>query len=297
MAVLVAMGIHGWSDFNLRIPANVFILTALLAIGFCALHLEEGRHHDMMTHGFHTIPLGRGGFLAPALVAVLVIWTGIWTVRHFVAEAYCPTESNPTLNLTFLPSEDHILRAMTWDGENASYPYKRALVLIGIEDREAKGPKAMPGDDKEKALNRDEIRRTIVGALQDAVRLNPLNAEYHVRLAWEYTYLWYRPDYMTKWMPAADTSMERGSHVAGNWAENPHLHLDMGNYWTMRSHSLPPEDPQADVAWTKALWHYRRALALDKGKAAREEIGQFVKRSYPNDEARVTEVLTEVKGE
>ena len=164
------------------------------------------------------------------------------------------------------------------------------MVLLKEEDQAARQQVQVSG--KDNTASRDEKKQAIVGSLEDAVRLNPLNAEYHVRLAWEYAHLWYRQDYMQKWLPAADISMERAAHVAGEWTENPRLHLDMGNYWVGRSGSLPPEDPKAEIAWTKALWHYKMALSLDNSKAVREEIAQFVKSFYP-DEAKVREALGE----
>ncbi|MCX5829794.1 MAG: O-antigen ligase family protein [Deltaproteobacteria bacterium] len=324
LAALVATAIHAWSDFNLRIPANFMILTAVLAIGFCALHLEEGRHHDTMTYGFHSFPLWRGGVVVLGSLVLLMLWAGIWSVRHFIGDANCPLGMNPTLNLDQLPPEDRIRQAITWDGGNASYHYKLAMVLIGKEDQEAQRQTQTPGgDEKEKALSRDENQVAVIKALEGAIRLNPLDAEYHVRLAWEYTHLWYRPDYTEKWMPAADKSMERAAHLAGDWAENPHLHLDMGNYWVMRSRSLSPEDPKSETAWTKALWHYHKALAVTSGKtasddnavrgeavnsgktistvndkvvkdveAAKEEITRFVKNFYP-DETKIKEAIGE----
>lgn len=329
LAALVATAIHAWSDFNLRIPANFMILTAVLAIGFCALHLEEGRHRDTMTYGFYSLPLWRGGVVVLGALVLLMLWAGIWSIRHFVGDANCPLGMNPTLNLDQLPAEDRIRQAITWDGGNASYHYKLALVLIKKEDQETQRQAQMPGgDEKEKAMSRDENQAAVISALEGAIRLNPLDAEYHVRLAWEYTHLWYRPDYMQKWMPGADKSMERAARLAGDWAENPHLHLDMGNYWVMRSRSLSPEDPTSEIAWTKALWHYNKALSVTSGRtvsddkdviaakeaavsnsktistsndkavkdveAAKEEIALFVKDFYP-DEARIKEAIGEVK--
>lgn len=330
LAALAAMAIHSWSDFNLRIPANFMTLTAVLAIGFCALHLEEGRHRDTMTYGYHFLPLWRGGVIVIGALVMMMLWAGIWSVRHFIAEAYCPVQANPTLNLELLPSEDRIRQAIIWDDGNASYHYKLAMALIKKEDQEAqRRTQAAAVDERERAMSRDENQTAIIKALEGAIRLNPLDAEYHVRLAWEYTHLWYRPDYMQKWMPAADKSMERAAHVAGDWAENPHLHLDMGNYWVMRSRSLSPEDPASESAWTRALWHYHKALAVTSGrttsedndgnaakeaavtsgsnadaakpisasnkkavKDAKEEIARFVKDFYP-DEEKIKEALGE----
>jgi hypothetical protein len=40
MAV-IAIGIHSTVDFNLQIPANAFLFTVLLALGWVSLHLDR----------------------------------------------------------------------------------------------------------------------------------------------------------------------------------------------------------------------------------------------------------------
>ena len=61
-------------------------------------------------------------------------------------------------------------------------------------------------DDKYK----DKRQMEVVGALERAVRLNPFNAEYHLRLGWEYVNLWKDLNYHTRWIPAADISNGKG---------------------------------------------------------------------------------------
>jgi len=116
------------------------------------------------------------------------------------------------------------------------------------------------------------------------VELNPFEAQYHLRLGWEYAHLWKEADYHTKWLPAADISMDRAGYFAG--VKNPHLHQELGNYWTMRSRSVMPNDPLYHEAWAKACWHYHKAQSLETGgalKRMKKEIQGYVWNFYPDD--------------
>jgi len=95
------------------------------------------------------------------------------------------------------------------------------------------------------------------------VALNPFDAQYHLRLGWEYSHQWKEEDYHTKWLPSADISMDRAAYFAG--VKNPHLHQELGNYWTMRSRSVMPNDPVHHEAWAKACWHYKKAIKIEGG--------------------------------
>lgn len=131
----------------------------------------------------------------------------------------------------------------------------------------------------------------IISALEQAVRLNPLEAKYHVRLAWEYTYLWKDPDYHSKWLPTADISMDRAACFAGE--KNPRLHVELGNYWVMRSKTIYPSHPEHDAAWAKACRHYKKAQSLEAGQALKRmknEIKTYVSQFYP-DERFIEQVI------
>ena len=114
--------------------------------------------------------------------------------------------------------------------------------------------------------------------------LNPFDAQYHLRLGWEYSHQWKEEDYHTKWLPVADISIDRAGYFAG--VKNPHLHQELGNYWTMRSKSVLPNDPVHHEAWAKAVWHYKKAQSLETGgalKRMQKEIKEYVWNSYPDD--------------
>ncbi len=277
VAAMASIGIHSLSDFNLHRPANFMMLAAVTAIGYSALHLESRRERETMAYRFRSRPLRGGGAFVLALLLVAIVWSGVWSIRHFVAEAHCNTIPNPSMNLDKHPPADEILKAIAWDSGNAEYLYKLAWARMDVRNREMH------------AAYRDtswwhEQRGSIIAALEEAIRLNPFRAEYHMRLAWEYSYQHNLPDYVDVWLPAADISMDRAAYFTGNGAENPHMQVDLGNYWTMRSKTLDPSDPKRDMAWTKAAWHYNRAIELRKSKPLVEKIGKYVKIYYPDGE-------------
>jgi hypothetical protein len=119
----------------------------------------------------------------------------------------------------------------------------------------------------------------IIRALEKAVRLNPLQAEFHARLGWEYAYLWQDSDDRKRWLSAADLSMQRAAYFAGE--KTPGLHVMIGNYWVVRSKTMLPSNSEWDAVWGKAQWHYKKALNLEEGGDLAEEIDRFVRKFYP----------------
>jgi hypothetical protein len=297
VAALTAIGVHSFFDFNMHIPANFMMLIAIIAMGHNALYLERRHHRDELTLPFYQKPLDRGGIVIFIIIFGLILWSGIWSIRHFVAESNCNTQVNLTLKLDDHPPIEEIQRAIFWDSSNAEYHYKFAVALINIRDQ-LKQPnnQANQTNETNQTDQINQINGNIISSIEKAIRLNPLNAEYHTRLGWEYTYMVGQPDYMTKWFPAADMSMDRAAYFAGPWAINPHLQVDLGNYWAMRSKTLIGYDPDnAEVAWEKAMWHYWKAQEMITGKKkiekVKEEITQFVKNFYHDDEQRIRDVI------
>lgn len=204
-----------------------------------------------------------------ALILGLFAWNGYWTIRHFAAEAHCNTVTNSTLNRDQNPALEEIKEALSWNRHNAKYWHKRASALWGLR----KGREGASVD--EEGLKQ---QMEIVTALEEAIRLNPFDPQYHALLGWEYSYLWQAPDYHEKWLTAADQSMDRAAHFAGKRA--PRLRVTIGNYWIMRSKTLLPSDPLWETAWANARRHYRKAMAGANG--LNEEIDRFVWRFYPD---------------
>lgn len=306
IAVIAYMAIHSYSDFNLHIPANFLILVAIVAIGYAALHLERHRRRDRMNYRYYELPLKYRGGVALVLIFGLVGWSGYWTIKHFMAEAYCNTVPNSTLNRDPHPPVEEIVKAIEWDGGNAGYHFKLAEGLgrevervngeregvNGLAQRRSRntgeGAKAGEARITNQQITNNSAKRL---ALERAVRLNPFEAQYHLRLGWEYAHLWKEQDYHTKWLPAADIAMDRAAYFAG--VKNPHLHQELGNYWTMRSKSVYPNNPLHHEAWARACWHYQKAQSIERGeqsaeskalKRMKKEIRDYVWNFYPDDE-------------
>jgi hypothetical protein len=278
-AVLAAMGIHSYSDFNLHIPANFMMMVSIAAIGYSALNLEKRYHKEKIRHNYFELKLERKGIFLLLLFMGIILWSGIWAFRHLVAESLCNTVPNSTLNRERYPSVEKIMAAITWDGKNAEYRFRLAEKLIVARNEET--------DDK----SRNEYLVKIIDALENAARLNPFNAEYHLRLGWEYTFMWQKHDYHQKWLPAADTCMERAAYFAGE--KNPNLHAELGNYWVMRSKTIDPSNQLWDSTLNRAGWHYRKAIELEPAdKKLKEKIRKYIWNFYPDEE-----FVKRVKGE
>ncbi|MFH1350683.1 MAG: hypothetical protein ABII26_07055 [Pseudomonadota bacterium] len=164
-----------------------------------------------------------------------------------------------------------IKKAIWWDPYNAEYHYKLGRELIRIRQSNW----TILRDYEKKTNHLESIK-----AHGEAVRLNPFKTEYHLRLGWEYTYVWQEPDYHTKWLPAADMSIERAAYFAGE--AMPFFHENIGNYWVMRSKTMTPADPKWAPAWTKACWHYKKAQEIDGNNRMLKEIIKNIWIHYPD---------------
>jgi len=95
LVVLAYIAVHSYSDFNLHIPANFLTLVTIMAIGYAALHLERHHRRDRMRYRYYELPLKYRGAVVLVLIFGLIGWSGYWTIRHFMAEAYCNTVPIP----------------------------------------------------------------------------------------------------------------------------------------------------------------------------------------------------------
>jgi hypothetical protein len=274
---LISIGIHSFSDFNLHIPANMILLTAVIAIGCRAFYPEK----DKTDQGFVWIPLRAKAMLIIAACGIMILGSGTWVIRHFVAESYCNTIHTPPLKLDQHPSASSIRKAVQWDGGNARYRFKLATALMTERDK-----KMMDISSDERPVDNSLIIKT----LEETIRLNPFTAEYHIRLGWEYSYLWYVKEYHARWLPAADLCMERAAYFNGAGAANPYLHIDMGKYWTMRSKTLEYDPARQHTTWIKARWHFKKALELNNTKQVKDEITGYINDIY-SDQKRVQEAI------
>ena len=281
LAAMAAVAIHSYSDFNLHYPADFLMFAAIMAVGYSALHLKRHRGRDSTIYRYYAIPLKYKGFLALALVSGFIVWAGTWSIRHFIAECYCNTVHNYSLNRDPNPPLEELKKAVSWDGYNAEYRYKLARELMRVRHSEP----LRPDQDIE---DRRKHQMEVIEILEQAVRLNPFNAEYHMRAGWAYAYLRRLLDHEQKWLSAADISIDRSTYFAGDI--NPSLHVHLANYWIMRSKTISPAEPGWETAWARACWHYKKAQSMDGTRQQAEQIVRFVWEYYP-DEVFIRKVL------
>ncbi len=273
MAVGAAIGFHSLMDFNLHLPANCMTFIAVIAIGYCALRIQSRGGGVETLLRYHIFPLRHKGLFSLFLMLVLISLSGWWMVRNFVAESYCSTESDSTLNRDRNPPLMEIRKAIAWNGLNAEHYFKLARGLIRV-----RGEKVLNPEWEMKERYQDQME--IIRSLERAVQLNPFSARYHMRLGWEYYYLWRIIAHDDKWLSAADISMDRAAYFAGD--KDPGLHTTMGNYWIIRTKTTDPLNPQWHAAWSKACWHYKKAQELDGRRGRANGIMRFVWNYYPD---------------
>lgn len=278
LAVMTAMGIHSYSDFNLHYMTNVLMILAVMAMGYSAVHLERHHAYEKSTLRFHVVPLRTKGLLFLAPLLLVILWSGVRATAHFMAESHHKEIALTHSKVDTPASLEQMKQAIAWDPHEAKYWWSLALQLR--EDRAVKLKNTDWNDQERKGLQAD-----ILSALENAVSLNPLAAEYHLRLAWEYTHLWNDSEARKQWMPAADLSMERSAYFAGT--NNPYLHVMMGDYWLMRSKTVYPGNPLWEVALAKARWHYLRNQSVETGSdrsRIRDQIVNNIWVHYPDQE-------------
>jgi len=272
IGALTALAIHSFFDFNLHLPANFLTLTAIVAIGNSALHLNQHSAMPKMLHREYSFPIKYTGGLIGIGFLALLFWSGWMAICHFVAEAYCNTVPNSTLNRDRQPPPTTIQKAIRWDKRNASYHFKMAQALI----RQRRKQMSANQTDANENLNRKET----IAALKTGLNLNPFQAHEHLRLAFEYVY-WSkdRKDHRQQ-AAAADLSADRAADLAG--LHNSSIHLQLGHYWVLRSFFLPDADPERQSAWDKAWQYYNAVQKEDKSKSAKNKIVKYIRRFYPD---------------
>jgi O-antigen ligase len=290
LAAATALGIHSLFDYNLHRPGNFLILLATLAIGHSVLHIRRRKGGEKQVVKEYQIPLKRKGLVMVSLFLGLIVWSLAWTVKHGVAEGYCNTVMNFTLNRDQSPPLGEIRKAIQWDGGNAAYRWKMARELIRIrnERNNAHGSWRLThgGRMEDELCDKKRLQMEIIETLEKAIELNPFRSEYHLELGWEFVNMWIlEPKKHEKWLSAADVSIERAAYFTGE--SNPYLYVLMGNYWIMRSKTVTFRSPDWETAWAKGKWHYRKNLALETGfnrKRMVEEIKDNIRAHYSEDE-------------
>jgi len=265
LAIFVSASIHSLLDFPFHIPGNMLTLIAIFAVGFQALHLTKRKNKSKTLAHYHKIPFNRHYLFIWVLFISFFSFLLINSIRHFIAETYCNSVKNSTLKRDQNPELYEINRAIFWDEDNPVYWYKLAWKYIQLRNE------ISPQKDLKSWIDK---QHQIIYALEKAVQKNPCEGEYHIRLAWIYHQLQRYEKSNLKPIAAGDLAMKNAAYVCNN--KSGYKHLEIGHYWNMRAYQLLKKENK-DNAWKKAVYHYRRSLALDYKSRCKKQIMEQMK--------------------
>jgi len=282
MAGLLSLCFHSYFDLNMHIPANPLTLAALLALGYGAMHHQGRGIKASFFYGTRGFLLTRARQIGLVLLA-LTVWAGgsFAAVRHFRAEAYCPTEWNSTLNLNWKPNYPEIRRAIEINPYHAGTYHKLALYYLRVMGEYAEAKLTDP------SIN-IQLNEWTIKALENAVGLNPASEHYWYDLGKRYSFKSYDPyDYVNRWLPRAEDCFEQAVKYAPN---DPNILFNVAWYWVWRSGLFSKKNgagapangrvsQKEGIAKFQKL--FKRSLALKPGrwKQAVERVWEY----YPDD--------------
>ena len=267
IAVLTSISAHSLFDFPLHIPCNMLIFIAICAIGFQSLHLVHHKKISKSMLAYIEIPLTKRYLAVWILIGAILISMTLLSSFHFIAELYCNTVPNSTLYRNQDPEADAIHKAIFWDPGNAVHWYKLAWRYIAYRN-------TFSETDHSNAWQ--SIQHKVLSALEQAVASNPCEAEYHIRLAWEYHRMQYHETghQKQKRIDASGIAMKHASIVCGN--KSYMQHMEIANYWNMRA-AIDNTLENQETFWKKAAAHYRTALVLCPRQRCKGSINKQLK--------------------
>ena len=222
---VIAISIHSFFDFNMHIPANPMALSIILAIGFLSLHIDRHSNYDRFF--FKTKSVSLNSRFPLIVIVIFVILSGFFMLKkiagHFIAEAYCSTELNSTLNRDGNPPLEDIKKAIEYDTSIAGYYYNLAHYYMRL-----------PFETEELRIEHNE---EIITNLAKAVLLNPVNGIYWYDLGVSYSHKGYEGNsYYSEWLPRVDKAFQMAEYLRPN---DSSLLYKIGLYWVFRSSLLP----------------------------------------------------------
>ena len=164
LAVMTAIGIHSYSDFNLHYMTNVLMILAVMAIGYSGVHLERHHAYEKSLLRFRVFPLRIKGLLLLAPLLLVILWAGTGASAHFMAESHSEAAMAKNSKIRVEQSLDQIRQSIEWDPSAAGYWWKLASHL-----REGRAIKFRTADWSDQ--EREALQAEILEALADVAGL------------------------------------------------------------------------------------------------------------------------------
>ena len=266
IAIFVSISAHSLFDFPLHIPVNMLVLIAICATGFQALYVYKYKKQSKTSLEYVEIPLTFRYIVIWIMLLMMLVSMTLISTCHFIAETYCNTVPNSTLNRNQNPSKEAIQKAIFWDPGNPVHWYKLAWKHIAYRN-------TIASSSSEEWLY---VQKQVIKALEQAVESNPCEAEYHIRLAWEYHQMQYHEvgEQKQKRIESSDIAMKHAAIVCGDKSYSQHM--EIANYWNMRS-ATHANLVKQESFWELASRHYRKALMLSPGQRCKKSIVKQLK--------------------
>jgi tetratricopeptide (TPR) repeat protein len=153
-------------------------------------------------------------------ISVMVFTTALFFIsRHFLAEIYCPTEWNSTMNLNWKPYLTDIQKAISINPDNSEYRFRLAGYYMANSYPDPK--------------LRQEFNEKAIASLETSVKLNPAAGESWYALGKSYSMRVYDTDaYADKWLPLAEHCFDMAVFSSPN---DDAILVNVAGYWVWRS--------------------------------------------------------------
>ncbi|MGA1874484.1 MAG: O-antigen ligase family protein [bacterium] len=272
-------------------------------------HGGQGRHGRRDRQDAWCIPFP--GWLQWPATLVLAVGFGlivavIW--RPLAAERFLPTLPDSTRQQKKDPALSDVCRAIQYDDGNAQYFYRLAMVLKEKHEDGGQNQNQDQSPDSAQSLDRDRTKddlghqsRDMVGtekiaglpvpegrteddlitlALQQAIRLNPMNPSYHLWLgrhllnALEESEKHQAEDILRR----AEREFDRAIYFMPESAE---INFFVGSYWIWKSKMVDDEQSYRE-AFDYFINYFRKTYQINRRYRGR--IQKLVKQYYPVEE-------------
>ncbi|MCP4110751.1 MAG: O-antigen ligase family protein [Desulfobacteraceae bacterium] len=279
-ALLISTGIHSFFDLSMHIPANPLTLSAVLGLGYAAVHRQGKEYSESFSYETGEIRLT---FLRRVIIvsaAGFIFLTAIVAAgRHFMAEINCSTKYNPTLKLANMnPGFDEIQKAISFNPLNAEYTSRMAGYYAWGKGRDRNFKKGVRNESIEKA----------VAIMKKAVSLNPADAEkwYTLGKICAIKHRYATGESLEQALYIADQSYDAGMRCSPTDADTM---FEAAIYWVQRSKFIPlNDDSQNEEGIQKFQETFQRVLYL---KPDLWEGSAYIIRRYYPDAAVVSGIV------
>ncbi len=232
-ALLISIGVHSFFDFNMHIPGNPLTLSAVLGLGYAAVHRKGKDYSESFSYKTGEISLTFLRRIIIVLLAVFIFMLAIVAAgRHFMAEINCATEHNSTLRLNINPDLGGIQKAISYNPLNPEYISRLAGYYILGKGSDGNFVKGIRNESNEKAIT----------IMKKAVCLNPANGNYwHVlgELYAKRNRYYNTGEFLTRSLYIADQCYDAGIRYSQT---DVHMMFKVAIYWVWRSKLIPLSD-------------------------------------------------------